>query len=126
MSMPKPGDGGPPQAGDVSHEQCITTPQNIQKFFDPKTYRGAQSVREAVHHEVIPMIRHTTPQNIRTFFNPDTYRAQKRPPAEQLEVHPAAKARMTRESLLEKFRLAASLHGYELGELIVAWRQKTL
>lgn len=128
MSMPVPGDV-PPQAGDeVSREQVVrnTTPENIRKFFDPDTYRMGQPVGEAVQHEVTPVLRHTTPQNIRKFFNPDTYRAQKRPGGEVHEAHPAAKARMSKEALLEKFKLAASLHGFELGDLMVTCLRRLL
>ena len=63
--------------------------------------------------------RHTTRENISMFFDPGTYRAQKRV-ADAAPTPPTAKARLTKDALLERFKLAASLHGYELRDLFAA------
>jgi len=78
------------------------------------------------------MERHTTKENILKFFDPTTYRArvghegvcstshaQKRPSSSPMP-HPAAKARMGKSELLEKFQLAAQLNGVSWDDMVVS------
>ena len=116
----------PPQAGERH-----TTPENIRKFFDPATYRG-HVVVELPKTTSVEFERHTTPENIAKFFDPNTYRTepggsvsnscQKRPaPSEASVATSVAKTAktMTREELMEKFKLAATLNGVDWSELAV-------
>ena len=141
-AMPMPGSSFvTPQAWRVPSEGEIpmerhTTPENIKKFFDPTTYSKPTTVIGPQKIQLPPMERHTTPENIRKFFDPATYSkpttlilsppcstwVQKRaaPPA-AAAVHPAAKARLDKHDLIEKFKLAATLNGYSWDEVCESW-----
>ena len=71
----------------------------------------------------LPGVRHTTRENIRNFFDKERY-AQKRPLTSPTSAPaPAAKARLDRHELLEKFKLAAALNGYSMEDLFVLCRR---
>ena len=117
---------GPPLPGNAAQAglpyenwERHTTKENIQKFFDPMTYKmDPRPTKVAVpvqQHEMI-----TTPENIRKFFNPLTYsRPEKRTasPATPVGQKPV---KMSKTELLEKFKLAATLNGYEWDEMAVS------
>ena len=125
--MPHPGSFVTPQ--DKGNWGAPTRAE-IHKFFDPTTYRGLISPPRP--KPLVHMERHTTKENILKFFDPTTYRAgvghegvcstshaQKRPSSSPMP-HPAAKARMGKSKLLEKFQLAAQLNGVSWDDMVVS------
>lgn len=141
--VPSPGAFVTPQAGSGVERM------DIQKFFDPSTYRG-KSIGLPPLGPSQPMTD-LTPENLRRFFDPATYHGKmvclppmcttfSRPgltkerltpffdpssshgqkrPAESAPVHPASRARMGKFELVEKFKLAAELNGVNWNELVV-------
>ena len=100
----------PPQAGasqpvvvkfyDPKKSERHTTRENIQKFFDPNTYKMLDS-------PCAPSTLHT---------------GQKRsaPDGSPMGAPPASKPKtMTKEQLLTNFKLAAELNGIEWGAMVV-------
>lgn len=63
--------------------------------------------------------RHTTRENIRMFFDPNRYRTQKRP-ADTPAAPPARPAKLSKSELLDKFKLAASMNGFALEDVMAA------
>ena len=93
------------------------TPENIQRFFDQSTYHGKCCGLPPMGPSICkPGL---TKDVLTQFFDVNSYRGQKRP-AEASSVHPAAKARMGKVELLEKFKLAAELNGFSFDEIMVA------
>ena len=123
------GDGAtPPQArveqGGVhpnSANERHTTPANIAWFFSPERYKGKQVTSEVRAGNTIK--QHTTRENILAFFDHSRYRTpQKRPapstPSTATSSLPKAKsAKMSKQDLVDKFRLAAELNGIEWGDI---------
>ena len=143
-SLPKPGDFITPQARDETivtieeffdparyHGRAVglpsmgppepmtdLTPETINRFFDQSTYHGKCA-------GLPPMGSRTckpglTKDMLSNFFNVNSYRGQKRPAEASMVPHPAAKARMGKVELLEKFKLAAELNGFSFDEIMVA------
>ena len=131
--MPKPGAFVTPQAG---VNWVVPTKKGACDVLDPSTY-----TRGAVHQLPVPdktMVRHTTKENIQKFFNRDTYKknklefevqtssprdthVQKRSNTSPLPGAHPVKRPMQREELIEKFKLAASLNGFQWEELMELW-----
>ena len=125
----------PPQARD---EQRHTTHANIVIFFDPLTYRRDRvDQTKTVSESGGCGERHTTRENIIKFFDMKHYQrqcsdhervnqgcttCQKRPASEASSSQPAvAKAKtMSKQELLEKFKLAAELNGIDWGDMTVS------
>ena len=130
-SLPKPGAFITPQAGGMLQKE-------VERFFDPATYMGKTAGLPPMGPPQ-PMTD-LTPENIRKFFDPATYQGrttvfspacstfsenlvtpgQKRLPEHSPAPHPAAKARMGRTELVEKFKMAAELNGIAWDDLLVA------
>lgn len=118
-----------PQAGASKSGGLLLAPLrsgDMEQFFDRRNYQGNQttlspSTTRVVQHEMI-----TTKENIKQFFNPLTYiRAcpQKRPSpslSSTASSQPKAKARLSRNELLDKFKLAAELNGIDWSDLAVS------
>lgn len=119
--MPVPGAMVTPQDTGVWFVPCK---HDIQNFFDQTRYKHRVATAKQPPSKPVPIERHTTRANILRFFNSNTYfkadnHVQKRPNTEPLR--PAAKARMTRAELLEKFKLAASLNGLTWDDVVDPW-----
>ena len=108
--------GLPPMA--PAEPMTDLTPANIKNFFDPDTYHGKIMVFAPMCTTVSRV--GLTRKDINEFFDPSSYHPQKRP-AESAPTHPAAKARMGKLELLEKFKLAAELNGVSWNELVVPY-----
>lgn len=85
------------------------TPENIRRFFDPNTYHGRISALPTVGPTVC--LKGLTQSSLDHFFDPTSYHGQKRSLESPSTSHPAAKARMSKLELIEKFKLAAQLNG---------------
>ena len=131
QSMPQPGSFVTPQARDgiqkffdpaTYHGKMIglpslgerqpmsdLTPENIRRFFDPNTYHGRISALPTVGPTVC--LKGLTQSSLDHFFDPTSYHGQKRSLESPSTSHPAAKARMSKLELIEKFKLAAQLNG---------------
>ena len=64
--------------------------------------------------------RHAAPENIAKFFDPISYRSQKRVADDTSSSGRGAKraATLSRDELLEKFKLAAQLNGVDWDDLM--------
>ena len=91
----------PPQAGGERH----TTHENIRRFFDTNTYRKNGTNKEC----------HVSNEKL---FGGQS-RCQKRPAPDTPSTAPKAKAKMNKDDLLEKFKLAAQLNGIDWDEMAV-------
>ena len=126
---PLPGSAGfvtPPQAGTSDRTFGPASKGAIQQFFDPTRYHGRTSGLDEMKPWVPqPMI--TSRENVIRFFNPRTYSGgccpEKRPaPSEHgstTSSAPRAKAKMSRDELLSKFKLAAEFNGISWDEMSV-------
>ena len=141
-TLPSPGAFVTPQAGQLGET-------SITRFFDPSTYRGKTmglpplGPRETMHEltqeninrffdqttyhgkmvELPPMgpslvMPGLKKHDVQHLFDASTHRGQKRP-SETPPQHPAAKARLGKIELLEKFKQAATLNGISWEELMV-------
>lgn len=95
--------------------------RDVKQFFDPTRYRDRVPTPKPTPSNLVNIERHTTKGNILRFFDHTTYKktsnhAQKR--ANEEPLRPVAKARMSRDELLEKFKLAASLNGLSWDDLV--------
>ncbi len=137
-TMPKPGAFVTPQAREglarffdpatyhgkmvglpaLGERQLMTelTQQNINRFFDVSTYHGKTLGLPPMG----PCICKTgmTKESLAIFFDPAAYHGQKRA-AESPLPHPAAKARMGKMELIEKFKLAAQMNGVSWDDIAV-------
>ena len=130
-SLPKPGAFITPQAGGVLQKE-------VERFFDPATYTGKTAGLPPMGHP--GAMTDLTPETIRKFFDPATYQrgrttvfsspcstfsekmgspGQKRLPEHSPVPHPAAKARLGKTELVEKFKMAAELNGISWDDLLV-------
>ena len=119
-----------PQAGVSKSGGLVLAPLrcgDMEKFFDGRNYQQnhttvSPSTTRGAPHEMI-----TTKENIKRFFNPLTYiRAdcpQKRPApslSSSASSQPKAKVRLSRDELMEKFKLAAELNGIDWSDITVS------
>ena len=126
---PLPGVAGlvtPPQAGTSDRSFGPASKEAIHSFFDPTRYHGRTCGMDETKPWVPqPMI--TSRENIVRFFTPRTYSGdrcpEKRPaPSEHgsaASSAPRAKAKMSKDELMEKFKLAAELNGISWSEMSV-------
>ena len=115
------GTGGGPTSSQARVERD-TTPANIAWFFSPERYKGKQVTSDVSAGHGNTMKRHTTRENILGFFDPSRYRIpQKRPapstPSTASSLPKAKSAKMSKQELVDKFRLAAELNGVEWGDI---------
>ena len=139
QTMPQPGSFVTPQARDgiekffdpatyrgkmsglpsLGERQPMTdlTQENIRRFFDPSTYHGKISALPSLGATVCT--NGLTKESVARFFDSTTYHGQKRALESTPPSHPAAKARMGKLELIEKFKLAAQLNGISWDDITV-------
>ena len=127
---PLPGTGlVTPQAGTKPTDFSFgpASRDDVQKFFDPQRYHGRTcGLDEPTKWRPQQMI--TSRENIIRFFHPRTYTGDRCPekraappetPSSVASSAPRAKAKMSKDELLVKFKLAAELNGIEWSDFAV-------